>query len=82
MVVAVVKTWIDIRVILYLVVTLVLTFTIAIAFLVAFGSEVREFASLPESFFVLFTMVLSVSPNAPTHTTYTQHTAVTGVLVV
>jgi len=56
MVVAVVMTWLDPSVILYLGVTIGLTAALAVAFLVAFGAQVVEFSSLPASVFTLFTM--------------------------
>ena len=57
MVVAVIMTWLDPSVILYLIVAVGLTAAMAVAFLVAFGTQVLEYSTIPESVFTLFTMV-------------------------
>lgn len=56
MVVAVLMTWQDASVLTYLAVSLGLTFSLSVAFHAAFGAEVLEFSSIPNSFYVLFTM--------------------------
>ena len=57
MVVAIIMTWRDPSVLLYLGVSIVLTFAFAISFHVAFGSQSPQFSSLLTSFVSLFNMV-------------------------
>ena len=64
MVVAIIMTWRHPSVLLYLGVSIVLTFAFAISFHVAFGSQAPQFASLLSSFVSLFNMVRRSVPHS------------------